>query len=579
MSNNYHIRFNQQPPSSEDIAKHKDFDALLTQFQAEKETAPQPVRRRPARIRQLYYVSGAVAAALIGALLIIGIPDFSGSALSEKEYFAQQDYVNPPLNHIKPTFASFKVDVNQGGVYEYESGSRIVVPAAAFMNDYGSLISGEVEIFYREMHDHVDFFMAGIPMTYDSAGVTYLMESAGMVEIYAEQNGVRVKMAPNKNIDVELVSTINVPNLNVPPGYNIYKLDTASRNWVYQNVDLIQILDEPLQQEEGPLKALKEQLLNDLAAIDNEALLALQEIENSVPKPVAPIEPRAMSDDGPTFEMNILDGILQEGQEELQVLQDQFGNVIWQVAADNPDYDERAFGVVWQNAKLIKKGEQDYQLTLIHEARQVNLNIIPVLTGDDYDTAMESYQSDLAAYQEVLKAWEAQVADQKAAIEAKAAEKREKAQNDYLAKLNELSAASTEISSDQKLLKRKVVNRFQANEFGIWNCDRLIAPSDYTLKASFQQADGEKIDQKVGYLVDKTKNTIYRFYINNKSDIQFNSDSKNLLWIVTSDDQIAICKPEDLKRINQKKGSHTFQVQPIEKEINSEADLRKYLEF
>ena len=192
---------------------------------------------------------------------------------------------------------------------------------------------------------------------------------------------------------------------------------------------------------------------------------------------------------------------------------------------------------------------------------------------------MESYQSDLAAYQEVLKAWESQVADQKAAIEAKAAEKREKAQNNYLAKLNELSAASTEISSDQKLLKRKVVNRFQANEFGIWNCDRLIAPSDNTLKASFQQADGEKIDQKVGYLVDKTKNTIYRFYINNKSDIQFNSDSKNLLWIVTSDDQIAICKPEDLKRINQKKGSHTFQVQPIEEEINSEEDLRKHLEF
>jgi len=185
MSNNYHIKFNQQQPSSEDIAKHKDFGALLAQFEAEKETAPQPVRRRPARIRQLYYVSGAVAAAPIGALLMIGIPDFSGSALSEKEYFAQQDYVNPPLNHIKPTFASFKVDVNQGGVYEYESGSRIVVPAAAFMNDYGSLISGEVEIFYREMHDHVDFFMAGIPMTYDSAGVTYSMESAGMVEIYA----------------------------------------------------------------------------------------------------------------------------------------------------------------------------------------------------------------------------------------------------------------------------------------------------------------------------------------------------------------------------------------------------------
>lgn len=578
MSNNYHIKFNQPQPSSDDIAQHKDFDALLAAFQEQpKEKAV--VRSMAARIRPLYYVGSAIAAAIIGAILIWGIPSGGGDALTTEQYFAQQELVQPPLN-IEASFNTFKMDVNQGGVYEYESGSRLVVPAAAFMNDRGQLIEGEVEIFYREMHDHVDFFLAGIPMTYDSAGLVYQMESAGMVEIFAEQNGVRLEMAPGKSINVELVSTIQVPTLDVPPGYNIYKLDTAQRSWTYQDVDLIQVLEDQPQQEEGPLKEAKEQLLAELEDIENQRQQALRDLENTVPKPIAPVKPSAFDDDLPTFELNLLEGLLQDGQEELQALEDRYGDVIWQLTPNNPDYDERAFGVVWQNAELKKQSDQVYRLKLIHESRTVELFITPVLTGDDFDNAMSDYQNDMAAYQQVLKEWEAQVAEQKTSLENDSREAREAAQNRYFTKLEALTNTQEKIFEGDKLIKRKVMNRFQATDFGIWSCVKLIAPGeDGYLSASFEDQSGTSLEQKVGYLVDRSKNTVYRFYINQETAVKINPASRHLIWVVTNDQEIALAQPEDLEQIDQAKKKHTFQLKRINQKINSEAELRKYLEF
>ena len=74
----------------------------------------------------------------------------------QNQYFAARNYVDPPLINVKPQFASYKCNANKGGIYEYESGSKLRVPAAAFMDNAGNLIEGEVEIKYREFHDGPD---------------------------------------------------------------------------------------------------------------------------------------------------------------------------------------------------------------------------------------------------------------------------------------------------------------------------------------------------------------------------------------------------------------------------------------
>ena len=179
MEKNYNFRFKLEEPSSEDIQQRMDFAALLQQYEA----APAPALAR-GRVRRLVYLVSAAAAAV---LLLVSLFFWSQpKQFTPEEYFAQQDYVHPPLPNLQPPYQKNTVaDAYKGGIIEYPSGSRLVVPASAFMNDRGKLIGGEVEVHYRELHDYIDFFVSGIPLAYDSVGLQRYLTSAGMVEIYA----------------------------------------------------------------------------------------------------------------------------------------------------------------------------------------------------------------------------------------------------------------------------------------------------------------------------------------------------------------------------------------------------------
>jgi hypothetical protein len=61
--------------------------------------------------------------------------------------------------------------------------------------------------------------------------------------------------------------------------------------------------------------------------------------------------------------------------------------------------------------------------------------------------------------------------------------------------------------------------------------------------------------------------------------------SKNLLWLITKDNQLAICPPAHFDTLKNKKTSptdrvsHTFVLDLIDKPFNSEEDIRKILEL
>ncbi len=587
MGNNYNIKINPKLPSSEDIARHKDFGALLKQYREQKGEA----RRKRMRRLRIVSAGSAIAAAIAAVAIVLG-GVFTAPAppsLTAEEYFARQEFVHPPIEEAKPAFTSFRVDANQGGVYEYPSGSRLVIPAAAFADDYGRLIEGEVDVRYREMHDFVDFFLAGIPMAYDSAGVAYNLESAGMIEIYAEQNGKRVKLAPGKNIDVELVSEIILPriNLNVPPRYNIYQLDTFSRRWMYHDIDQIQMIGEEILDKDDPLFAYKEQLIQRMEAIENQAATRLGAIEATIPKPVEPLRPQAADGNLPTLELNFLDGSVtvedtENGklQNELAKLQQTYQGIIWQISPSSPAYDERAFNVNWQSVRIRPVNNRDYELTLIHPQNQLTLIVSPVLLGEDYQRAINRYQQELDKYEAALAEREEQLREQKEAVLAEVERQKAEAFNTYESQLAELRAQGTEFGEDTRyLVRRKVINRFKATAFGIWNCDRPVPPSEQQILASFRDQHGNTYRNHTAYLVDKSRNTVFRFYATEDTPLHFNAHSENILWVVTDDNKIAVLRPEAFKRINQKKDSYTFQLQLVDKAIRNEEDVRDILQF
>ena len=578
----YKIKINQAQPSSEDIEKHKNFDALLQQFQ---ETTPEPVdtvvkettESSKTPVRRLHWLRYAAAAA---AILLLGIfifqPNEGGlnTGLTEAEYFAKRPFIDPPLQNIKPQFASRSIDANQGGVYEYDNGSKLIVPAAAFTTPSGELVKGEVDIKFREMHDFVDFFLSGIPMTYDSAGTKYILESAGMVEIYAEQDGERLNMNDGKAIQVELVSHINMPRVNQSPKYNIYKLNVAERNWEYKNVDQIQVVQEDDAPQNEALVSFENEYKKALKAIEEKEANALLGVEKTQPLPIEPIQPQKRKSSDTTFEF---DFELSERTPELQAMKEKYRSLFWKVSENNTDFNPNAFNIDWEDATIKKLKGQDYEMTLINGSNQLTLIVIPVLMGKDFDNAIATYRNDLKTYQQKLSQRETKLKPAKLELTNQFSIEKATAKQNYDAKIAAWQKQNQDAGNE--LVRRKIINRFVATSFGIWNCDRPIHPNDFKVKGEFSNDKKVIFDNQTAYIVDKNRNTIVKLYAKDGAEVNFDQTSDNMLWMVTKDGQVAIFKPEEFKRINQKKDSHDFKMEVQDQALKSEEDVRKLLRF
>ncbi len=107
-------------------------------------------------------------------------------------------------------------------------GTKITIPQDAFVDANGKPVTGDVNITYREIKTPLDMLMSGVPMAYDSGGVTNQFVSAGNFELLAFKEGEPLKLAQGKTIDVEFVSA------DANDGFNLYKLNPQTANWEFE---------------------------------------------------------------------------------------------------------------------------------------------------------------------------------------------------------------------------------------------------------------------------------------------------------------------------------------------------------
>lgn len=579
----YDIQRNVPEPGSEQIQGHRDFDGLLEQLaqQPEVETPTQATPTTPPRprVRRLYWGAGLAVAAALAVVLIV-LPLFQNqNGLTNTEdqyqaiaaaYHAERPYVDPPLPGIRNDLQQRAVTASEGGVIEFVNGSRIVVPRAAFVSDRGAAVTGEVEVFYREMHDPVDFFLSGIPMTYDSAGVSYTLESAGMMEIYAEQNGQRVRLAPGKSLDVELVSEISMPLMDIPQGYNIYELDTAARNWVYRDVDRQEVIS-PLD-ERHPAAGAEQEYRAELQQIDRDVAAVEAAIEREIPmRGTAPVRPVQSNSGDFVFDLD-----LSQYRGDRSNLRD---GTLWQFAPGQTvrpeDLDRQ-----WADVTIEALGGRDYRITfLATEPLVVIAN--PVLVGSDYDAALAQYERDVQAYETAQRAArEAREAARRNRL-AELEEKRRIAALNYQEALDELRQQGKIDEATNEMVRRRVINRFSADRMGYWNCDRPLPPIYAAARVSFQDQAGNRFDNKTVFLVDKTRNTVDEFVASEKGTmLRFDRRTDKICWIVTDDNRLAVFKPEQFARLNVAPGETpdlNFEMEIIEASLEDERDVRRVL--
>jgi hypothetical protein len=582
---NYNFKFNPPEPTSEQINKHKDFDALLAQFEAA--TPPQTT---PLRVvsnntnrwrRSLMYAAGLAAAAMLALAIFMNI---GGSDIENQvaERMLNQPFVNPTMQKLEKEYKTFTLEGTQGGVFEYESGSKVAVPANAFVDENGALVTGEVELRYKEYL---------IPMKYDSTGNAYQLNSAGMIDVQAFQNGNPVQLKANKTLNIELVSYIDY---HPKDQYNVYRLDAENRNWTYRGIDNIAPIltgdlkakmDNYLQNsisEDGSLVGVTAQI----AAVNQQQSQELATIENSIPKPKTPLKPQPSNPDNfvTNFEFDDLD----KTDPRIAELSKKYGNLLWEVSKDQADNFNIATNenASWDDVQLEKVGDRDFKVTLISgvpNGKDLTLMVRPVLAGVDYQNALEDYNAKLEAYNQAIQSRENQLAAQREAVSKKYENQLADLNNQKIAFENQSASVRQrgfESIITERLAKQKVINRFQVNGLGIWNCAQPVLPSDVSVNAKFQSENSQPLEFLNAYLVNDEQNTVKHFLTTGNESIALNVEntSEHLMWAVDNEGMLNVIYPETFKNIGDETKSYTFKFKELE-EIESEAELRKVLGF
>lgn len=299
---------------------------------------------------------------------------------------------------------NFEVDAEKGKKITLNTGSILDIPADAFVDKNGKTIKGKVDISFREFHTLDEILASGINMRYDSAGVKYDFESAGMFQINGTQNKEAVLINKEKGIKVDLVS-------HKKGNFNFYQLNQNKA--ISKTVSITSPFISKLQAQDNkettaPTTEKWQLLATNLEAKPNEDKKAkVKELQSQIP--IKPIEPQNFDAKEPTLDFNISTTEFPELKE--------FEGVIWQYAGDknaeeNPSKNEWIFKEDWSNINLeaYDPSIAHYKLTLTNGGKSYTTIIKPALRGAQLEKAktlfakkMETYKEERSKNQDFVK--------------------------------------------------------------------------------------------------------------------------------------------------------------------------------
>ncbi|MEO6489237.1 MAG: hypothetical protein ABIO04_04780 [Ferruginibacter sp.] len=485
-------------------------------------------------------------------------------------------FVDPPLAGINVPVSEFVFDATKGDTILYSSGSIIYFPPSALVDERGAIIKGEVKITYREFAEPVDFFLSGIPMGYDSAGVKYNFESSGMCEINAYKDNKPVFVNPYAMPEINL-SGKNKSNL-----HNLYFLDTADRSWKFKGNDIVT-------------------QVRKLVYINSAATTSRMPEKNEILK--KPVRPAIASGDKPAFSIEIDPGSF----EELFA----FDRLKFQVE-DESSYRPSDADEHWDNVKLEHTDKEGiYKMTVTNSKRTATYKVTPVLEGGDYQAAMKIFNQKKEAYDLAMK--NRLVREQTESDSLTLKNKRslakmnaDKEWNDRINNLiiarnkkmralrkhqmNELekAAAANQKNLDDQLIRMEIerqkypvdlrlsseiLRSFSINGFGVWNCDHPEYPNnEVPVFATFIDNLKNKISFRQIAVIYKGFNGITSY---ESGQIRVMPGSENMIWGI-KDQTFYYFSYQDFEnaKIHKYTGLFTFTMRKAAEKISSYDEVK-----
>jgi hypothetical protein len=524
--------------------------------------------------------------------------------------------IKPPMPAINVPYETFTYDAEIGDTMFTQNGSIIIFPKNAVLNNNGEIVKGKVEVRTREFNDPLDYYMAGIPMTYDSAGVKYNFVSSGMIDIKAYSNNELLKVNPNAKPQLNLVSTNNEKNTN------LYILDTTTGQWINKGKDEVNDLAESNKQS-TPIKTTlvqrkpiesKSVLMDEILALEGEAILK-------------PLPPQKASGKNPTLE------ILIDPRSFKELLA--YNNLKFEVLNSDAEKVEEDSKTEWEDVELLRSndGSAKYIAKFSKGSKVVQYQVKPVLEGKDYDAAVNVYDEKIKAYYDVQKkrianeqiqkdtlAFSEKIIDdenkktvasneitiaknkiteiENKKIEElnvliiarnkalKEAEKKYWEEVKRIDKRNDSLAAITkrvendnrlvwEKSHRAELLKQNLIRSFELDGFGYWNCDMPTISNGVPLYVNFIDKDNKILSFEYINAVSYGVNRILAYYSNN---ITVLPNTNHAFWgIINNSFYYFTYKDYEELKINRFVHTQTFILKKYDGELNSITTLKKLL--
>lgn len=544
MKDNYNIKTNPPELSSEQIGKHQDFDALFAKFQ-EAEVPPEnetvestPVRsiKKGSKVSPVFkYGTGALMAVAASVLLVFMIRQSmsNGNLVVPIDQINETFALQAPMPSIQKPYGNLVVNAaEKGETLNYESGSKIIVPASAFVDEKGKPVKGKVDIQYREFNDHVDMFLAGVPKEVDKH---QNLQSVGMMEIKGFQDGKPVYLSMDKTLEVELQGRVaaNIPTSDL----KVYVYGKQQDAWEYvtnDDVELLATTDNNGTTSQEPVVDPK----------TNEELVTAARNNLAKSKPQKPIEP------GVRVNMQVFNFDI--NKEEFPELAAYDQDV--QLMASASQMTAGTFDTSWNSVKLTGLGADKYNMELVYETNEGNIvrtfEVYPAV--EDTEEAKALYIEKLEEYYIRMRQWESDV-------------------------LVEVEHLSEEQTVADNVNWKEIINKFKINRFGLWNCGKEVNFEDVLkVNATFEDATGAAIAISKLFVTNKDKQ-LYYFAPNTENgstaELKYEATAKNKIWALTEDNELLVANNTSTDGEGLSFQMHSVGI------VQTEEDIRNVLTF
>ena len=521
--------------SDEKALKHKDFNKVLSKYN---------------RLRRPFYRSpkflSMVAVSTIVIMLVFMIDE--KEAYSNEAYYTT--YESPIGIPVEPELIELTIEKDKPTVVITNGGTRIQIPENTLVDSAGNIITGKVDLKYRDFLDQKEVFLSGIPMDYDSNGVKMNFKSGGMFEVLAYQNDNPLYIANNKTVKVDLAS------LQVEDDYNIYYLSPEEKKWVYKNRDKDGFTKEEIAKVEESLKnhpttAKKQQLMAEKDLISD----SLKDIHQQAPE--APIK----------LDVNKHSFDIKANFNDFPIL-NAFKKVKFQVSENDKNFHPKYAEHQWYDVSVEKaKRKNEYTVCFSDYVKSVCFDVVPVFEGENFEKANAMHDelcNNFLANVDSLEEYQKELRKQLAK------EAEELAEMERLALIKERELKRQEEERQKQLqglaeVNKKIYREFEINKFGVWNSDKPeLLPNEQTTMPRFVDNQQQEINVERFLLVMLDKNMVVNF---NASDfaqgLPYNPGENYTLWtVIYEKNAVGIVSNRQFQNINNKP-STTFKMELI----------------